>query len=81
MSDEKLLHLAKEFVYDVSVGTSGYLTAIHFNLINEAHHVITALMTTLVCCAGVHYFKKVLQWFDKSIPEWKNKFITWIKKK
>lgn len=80
ISHEKLLHLAKEFGYDVSVGTSGYLAAIYFNWINEAHHVFTALVSTLVCCAGVHYFKKVLHWFDPIIIGWKDKLIEKFKK-
>ncbi len=54
----------KEVGYDVTIGVTGYLAAIQFNWTEEAGHMITGLISALVCCAGVHYFKKLLQWID-----------------
>lgn len=64
---EKLLAIGKEMGQDAAVGVGGYVAAVQFNWIPAAEHVIVGLVTALVCCAGVHYFKKVLRWFDKKV--------------
>lgn len=69
MSHEKVTAFLKEIGIDFSIGTGSYLAILHLDWIQEAQHIITGLITALVCCVGVHYLRKILAWFDK----WVNK--------
>jgi hypothetical protein len=60
---------------DVSIGGGSYLAILKLDWIQEAQHIITGLVTALVCCIGVHYLRKALAWFDglfKSKKDGKN---------
>lgn len=65
MSQEKIQAFIKEIGIDFSIGTGSYLAILHLDWIQEAQHIITGLITALVCCAGVHYFRKFLAWADR----------------
>ncbi len=57
-----------ELSFDIPVGVAGYTAAIELEWIKEfVNHIGLGLFSALVCCAGVHYFKKFLIWFDKKI--------------
>lgn len=64
-----MFSIIKEIGSDVTIGTIGYFAAIELNWIQEAQHIVLGLISALVCCAGVHYFKKLLVWLDVAIPK------------
>jgi hypothetical protein len=65
----------EQFKFDVTIGLGGYLLAIQVNWIEQAEHILTGLVTALVCCAGVHYLKKLLSFIDNSVKKlWKKTF-------
>lgn len=67
ITQDKIYSFLKELGFDVPVGIFGYIAAIQFHWIQEAQHIFTALLTALVCCAGVHYLKKLLVLIDKGV--------------
>lgn len=55
------------FLYEASIGVTGYIAAVQFNFIEEAAHWIGAIITAVSCYAAVHYFKKLVKWFDETV--------------
>lgn len=59
--------MVKSFLQEAGIGITGYIVAIQLNLIDEAVHWVWAIITAVSCYVAVHYFKKLVNWFDEKV--------------
>jgi hypothetical protein len=63
----RLILNIKEFFHDASIGIVSAIVSFQIDWNTEIPKIIEGLLVALVCCAGVHYFKKLLKWIDKKL--------------
>lgn len=63
----------KEIGFDATVGIGSYLVILKLDWLTESQHVITGLVTAIVCVVGVHFMKKLLALFDKTKQDDENR--------
>lgn len=62
-----------EITSDLSVGVFGYCTAVIFNLVDDAHHILIVALSSIAGGIAWHYCKKLVLWFDKNVLKLKGK--------
>jgi ammonia channel protein AmtB len=77
----KLVLTLKEMFHDVSIGLGGYLAGIELEFIRESNHIIIGVFTAVLCCAAVHYAKKLLKLIDNLAAMGRDKVVNYFKSK